>query len=170
VWVPKDDDPEWMRGGSYLVARRIRIRIEVWDRSALQEQEQTIGRDRPSGAPLGGRNEFDGPDFKALGPDGKPVIPVDSHVALARQDVNGIHILRRGYNFTDGLDPRAGQLDAGLFFLAYQRDPRRQFVPLQRKLSENDKLNEYIQHVSSAQFAVFPGVEKGDWVGRTLLG
>jgi deferrochelatase/peroxidase EfeB len=170
VWVPNGDDPAWMRGGSYLVARRIRIRIEVWDRSALQDQEQTIGRDRPSGAPLGGKGEFDEPDFGKKGPDGKPVIPVDSHVALARQDVNGIHILRRGYNFTDGLDPRAGQLDAGLFFLAYQRDPRRQFVPLQTKLAENDKLNEYIQHVSSAQFAVFPGVARGGWIGQSLLG
>ncbi len=113
-----------MRGGSYLVARRIRIRIEVWDRSALQDQEQTIGRVRPSGAPLGGKKEFDEPDFDAKGADGKPVIPVDSHIALARQDVNEIHILRRGYNFTDGLDERVGQLDAGLFFLAYQRDPR----------------------------------------------
>jgi deferrochelatase/peroxidase EfeB len=170
VWVPKGDDPSWMRGGSYLVARRIRIRIEVWDRSALQDQEQTIGRVRPSGAPLGRKKEFDEPDFEAKGFDGKPVIPVDSHVALARQDVHKLHILRRGYNFTDGLDERAGQLDAGLFFLAYQRDPRHQFVPLQQRLAENDKLNEYIQHVSSALFAVFPGVRQGGWVGRTLLG
>jgi deferrochelatase/peroxidase EfeB len=170
VWVAKGDDPGWMRGGSYLVARRIRIRIEVWDRSSLQDQEQTIGRARPSGAPLGEKKEFDEPDFEAKGSDRMPVIPVDSHVAVAHQDRNRIHILRRGYNFTDGLDDVAGQLDAGLFFLAYQRDPRHQFVPLQTKLAEHDKLNEYIQHVSSAQFAVFPGVGRDGWIGQTLLG
>jgi deferrochelatase/peroxidase EfeB len=170
VWVARGDDPAWMRGGSYLVARRIRIRIEVWDRSSLQDQEQTIGRARPSGAPLGSTREFDSPDLTAKDAKGKLVIPADSHVSLANQDANKIHILRRGYNFTDGLDERVGQLDAGLFFIAYQRDPRRQFVPLQQKLAQHDALNEYVQHVSSALFAVFPGVGRGGWIGQTLLG
>jgi deferrochelatase/peroxidase EfeB len=43
------------------------------------------------------------------------VTPVDAHIALANQAANAIHFLRRGYNFTDGLDPTLGQLDAGLF-------------------------------------------------------
>ncbi len=158
-----------MRGGSYLVARRIRIRVEVWDRSSLADQEATIRRRRPSGAPLGARAEFDAVDLSAKGPEGKPVIPADSHVALAHQDTNGIHILRRGYNFTDGVDPRVGQLDAGLFFLAYQRDPRHQFIPLQHKLAAGDALNEYIQHVGSAIFAVPPGLASGDWIGQGLF-
>jgi deferrochelatase/peroxidase EfeB len=170
VWVGEGDDPAWMRDGSYLVARRIRILIEVWDRSSLQDQEQTIGRVRTSGAPLGEDHEFDVVDLSARNRHGEVVTPADSHVRLAHQDTNEIHILRRGYNFTDGLDERVGQLDAGLFFLAYQRDPRTQFVPLQQKLAEHDALNEYIQHVSSALFAVFPGVPPGGWIGQTLLG
>jgi deferrochelatase/peroxidase EfeB len=161
VWVARSDAPAWMRGGSYLVARRIRILVETWDRSSLDDQEKTIGRRRESGAPFGGRQEFDPVVMHRL--------PRDSHVAVSNQDANGIHILRRGYNFTDGVDPRLGQLEAGLFFLAYQRDPRRQFVPLQRKLAANDALNEYIKHVGSAIFAIPPGVAPGAFVGETLF-
>ncbi len=78
-------------------------------------------------------------------------------------------MLRRGYSFTDGVDPRTAQLDAGLFFLAYQRDPRAQFVTVQKRLATGDALNEYIQHTSSAVFAVPPGVQPGGWIGETLF-
>ncbi|HEY2332558.1 MAG TPA: iron uptake transporter deferrochelatase/peroxidase subunit [Acidimicrobiales bacterium] len=170
VWVTKADGPAWMVGGSYLVARRIRIHIEVWDRSSLGDQEQTIGRDKEEGAPIGKQHEHDPIDLAATGSDGKPAIPVDAHVRLANQTATGIHSLRRGYSFTDGIDPQTGQLDAGLFFLAYQRDPRRQFVPLQAKLAGVDALNEYIQHVSSALFAVPPGITtKGRHIAQDLF-
>ncbi|HVW30925.1 MAG TPA: iron uptake transporter deferrochelatase/peroxidase subunit, partial [Acidimicrobiia bacterium] len=134
VWVPEADGPAWMVGGSYLVVRRIRMHIEVWDRSTLLDQENTIGRTKVEGAPLGGRREHDPIDLGAER-GGEPVIPVDAHIRLANQDANAAHILRRGYSFTDGIKPATGQLDAGLFFLAYQRDPRTQFVPLQRRLA-----------------------------------
>jgi deferrochelatase/peroxidase EfeB len=169
VWAGADDDPAWMAGGSYLVARRIRIRIEVWDRSSLLDQEQTIGRVRDSGAPLGRALEHDPIDLDATGTDGQPMIPLAAHVRVANQQATGISILRRGYNFTDGVDPRTGQLDAGLFFIAFQRDPRAQFIPLQMQLAAQDALNEYIQHVASAVFAVLPGVQPGGWLGETLL-
>jgi deferrochelatase/peroxidase EfeB len=168
VWVTAGDGPAWMVGGSYLVARRIRIHIEVWDRSSLTDQEATIGRTKTEGAPLGATLERDPVDVAAQR-SGEPVIPVDAHVRLANQDANGIHILRRGYSFTDGIDLHTGQLDAGLFFLAYQRDPRRQFVPLQQRLAV-DKLNEYIQHVGSALFAVPPGSPApGQAIGAALF-
>ena len=170
VWVGADDGPEWMLDGTYLVARRIRMLIEVWDRASLTDQEQTIGRAKTSGAPLGGRAEHDEVDLDARTEDGSPVVPLDAHIRLAAPDVNdGIRLLRRGYSFTDGIDPRLGQLDAGLFFLAFQRDPRRQFVPLQRRLARNDSLNEYIAHNGSAVFAVPPGTRPGGFVGETLL-
>ncbi|MFP5405462.1 MAG: CoA transferase, partial [Gammaproteobacteria bacterium] len=55
---------------------------------------------------------------------------------------NGGHrILRRGYSFVDGSDG-LGRLDAGLFFVAFCRDPRTQFVPLQQKLAGADVLLE----------------------------
>ncbi|MGW5093094.1 iron uptake transporter deferrochelatase/peroxidase subunit [Streptomyces nodosus] len=162
VWVGDGDGPDWMTGGSYLVARRIRMNIETWDRTSLQEQEDVFGRDKGEGAPVGRAKEHDAPFLKAMKPN--------SHVRLAHPDANdGITILRRGYSFTDGTDG-LGRLDAGLFFLAYQRDIRKGFIPLQRRLAASDALNEYIQHVGSAVFAIPPGVrDKDDWWGRTLL-
>jgi deferrochelatase/peroxidase EfeB len=169
VWVG-DEGPAWMRGGSYLVSRRIRMLLEVWDRSALEDQERTIGRDKYRGAPLGASDEFDPLDLDAER-DGKPVIPVDAHVRLASATENGgERILRRGYSFTDGVDESLGELEAGLFFICFQRDPRVQFVPIQRRLGLGDALNEYIKHVGSALFAVPPGARKGGYVGETLLG
>jgi deferrochelatase/peroxidase EfeB len=168
VWVG-DEGPAWMRGGSYLVTRRIRMLLEIWDRSALADQEQTIGRRKYDGAPLGGSGEFDPLDLEAER-GGKPAIPNDAHVRLASASVNdGERILRRGYSFTDGVDESLGELEAGLFFICFQRDPQRQFVPIQRRLGSNDALNEYIKHVGSAVFAAPPGARSGGYVGETLL-
>jgi deferrochelatase/peroxidase EfeB len=169
VWVTAADGPDWMVDGSYLVARRIRIHIEVWDRTSLQEQEQTIGRTKTEGAPLGAAHEHDAVDLAARGRDGRPAIPANSHVRLAHQETTGLFLLRRGYSFTDGIDPQTGQLDAGLFFLAYQRDPRKQFIPVQQALAGKDALNEYIQHVSSAVFAIPPGPRPGRSIGDALF-
>ena len=170
VWVGAESDQDWMRGGSYLVARRIRMRIEAWDRDFLDDQQKVIGRFKYSGAPLTGRDEHDQPDFAAKSA-GEPIIPTDAHVRLASHENNGgIRILRRGYSFTDGIIPAQGELDAGLFFIAYQKDPRKQFVPLQRSLGAHDALNEYIQHVGSGLFACPPGVAAagGHWAQRLL--
>ncbi|MFI7241820.1 iron uptake transporter deferrochelatase/peroxidase subunit [Streptomyces qinglanensis] len=162
VWVADKDGPAWLAGGSYLVARRIRMHIETWDRTSLEEQEDIFGRDKREGAPVGKAKEHDEPFLKAMLPT--------SHVRLAHPDAhNGARILRRGYSFTDGTDG-LGRLDAGLFFLAYQRDVRRGFIPIQRSLARHDALNEYIQHVGSALFAIPPGVrDKDDWWGRELF-
>jgi deferrochelatase/peroxidase EfeB len=168
VWV--DDGPAWMQGGSLVVTRRIRQVLEVWDRSALQDQEETIGRRKYSGAPLGEEDEFDPLPLDVKGDDGKPVIPMNAHVRLASaQENEGVRILRRGFSFTDGVDQSLGELEAGLFFIAYQRDPEKQFVALQRKLGVHDALNEYIQHVGSAVFAVPAGIQPGGYVGEALL-
>jgi deferrochelatase/peroxidase EfeB len=168
VWVG-DEGPAWMRGGSYLVTRRIRMLLEIWDRSALEDQEQTIGRDKYKGAPLGGSKESDPLDLDAER-GGRPVIPADAHVRLASASMNGgERILRRGYSFTDGVDESLGELEAGLFFICFQRDPREQFVAIQRRLGGSDALNEYIKHVGSAVFAVPPGARRSGYVGETLL-
>jgi deferrochelatase/peroxidase EfeB len=172
VWVGAETDQPWMVGGSYLVARRIRMRLEAWDAEILDEQQDVFGRYKDTGAPMTGRDEFDEPQLDATGPDGSPVIPLTAHIRLASPVSNGGQkILRRGYSFTDGTDPATGELDAGLFFLAYQKDPRRQFVPIQRRLGQQDALNEYIRHVGSGLFAIPPGLTgPGDWYGKALLG
>lgn len=172
VWVAKTDDKAsaaWMAGGSYLVARRIRMHIEIWDRTSLQEQEDIIGRDKKVGAPLGQAQEFDELDFAKKGPDGAPAIPEVAHVRLAHSSsLGGVQILRRGYNFTDGTDG-VGHLDAGLFFLAFMRNPGKQFVPMQRALASKDGLNEYIEHNGSAVFACPPGTAPGQFWGQSLF-
>lgn len=161
VWVSEQDEPAWLAGGSYLVARKIAMLIETWDRVRLSEQDAIIGRDKGEGAPLSGGDEFTAPDFH-----GK-AIDASSHVSLAHPEQNdGVRILRRGYNYVDG-NNELGRLDAGLFFLSYQRDPA-QFISLQRRLS-TDLMNEYIRHVGSGIWAVPRGATPGSYVGAQLF-
>jgi deferrochelatase/peroxidase EfeB len=168
VWIQNGDGPNWLTGGSYLIARRIRIRVEEWDRSSLKDQENTFGRHRFSGAPLGEKDEFTKVDTKKMDGNGSPMIPKDSHIALAHGD-GKIKILRRSYSYTDGLDNQTGKIDAGLLFVSFQRDPFKQFVPMQKRLAQMDALNEYIVHNGSAIFACFPGVNKGSYIGEGLF-
>ncbi|GAA4750607.1 iron uptake transporter deferrochelatase/peroxidase subunit [Actinomycetospora chibensis] len=164
VWVPPAQGPAWLTGGTYLVARRIRMHVETWDRTSLAEQESLTGRTKGEGAPIGQAREFDIPN---LGP-GSPIAE-DAHIRLASaQNNGGARILRRGYNFVDGSDG-LGHLNAGLFFLAFMQDPRRQFVPMQSQLARNDKMMEYIRHTGSAVFAVPPGLREGAYWGQSLL-
>ena len=171
VWVPADADSKgrWLAGGSYLVVRRINMTIETWDRQPLSEQERVIGRAKAEGAPLSGGAEFSHPDFSLKGSDGEPLMATDAHVRMVHPSNNsGAKMLRRGYNFVDGSDG-LGRLDAGLFFLAYVRDPRTHYIPIQMKLGMGDGLSEYVQHTGSALFAVPPGIAQGEHVGQAMF-
>jgi len=170
LWVQPGDGADWMTGGAYLVTRKIRMMVEPWDRTSLGEQEDIIGRTKGEGAPMGQAKEFDEIDLVSKNGAGDPLIRVDAHVRLAHPDTNkGARLLRRGYNFVDGSDG-LGRLNAGLFFIAYQRDPRTAFVPVQTSLSRLDAMNEYIRHVSSGLFACPPGVSgPDDFWGRALF-
>ena len=106
VWVAANSDPPWLRGGTYMVTRRIRMLIEVWDRASLDGQEQTIGRRKDSGAPFGREDEFD---------------PSTSANARRRaRPPGGAERERRSPHppprllVHDGMDAELGQLDAGL--------------------------------------------------------
>jgi deferrochelatase/peroxidase EfeB len=168
VWTGRETGQPWLRGGSYLVARKIRMFIENWDRDYLQDQENVIGRAKASGAPLSGGGELTAPNFAATGASGQPAIPASSHIRLASHEHNGgTRILRRGYSYTDGIDPQTGTLVGGLFFIAFMKDPG-QFITLQNSLAA-DALNEYIQHVGSAVFACPPGLSPGQHWGDALF-
>ncbi len=167
VWIDNSDQP-WMNGGTYQVVRKIRMLMETWDVDRIGNQQRIFGRTKEEGAPLSGKNEFDTPDFVAKGPDGNPLIDPMSHVGLAaRENNDGIMIRRRPYNYTDGLDAN-GQLNAGLLFISYQKDPQA-FIRLQNRLGAHDLLNEYVRHIGSAIFAVPPPPAEGHYIGQSLF-
>ena len=170
LWVQPGDDAAaaWMTGGTYYVARRIRMLAEVWDRLRLIEQEQTMGRDKRYGAPLSIANptksseEFTAVDYAAKDDKGESLVPADAHIAVVSPEQNqGRRMLRRGYNYTDGSDS-LGLLQTGLFFIAFVRDPRTNFYPILDRMTKSDALQEYLKHEASALFAIPPGIKKGD--------
>ena len=166
VWV--NDGPDWQRGGSYQVVRKIEMRIENWDNDQISDQNAVFGRHKVSGAPLTGTAEFDTPDFHKTGPDGAFVIPDHAHIRMMSHEMNdGVRILRRSYNYTDGLDP-VGRLDAGLLFLSYQNDPAH-FIRLQRKMGTADALGEYVSHIGSGIFFTPPAPREGSFIGAEMF-
>jgi deferrochelatase/peroxidase EfeB len=178
VWAGAEG-PAWMHGGSYLVVRRIRIALEHWDRTPVAFQEQTMGRTKPAGAPIGAHAEHDQPDFAATDPDGNPIIPENAHVRLAAPAVAGARIFRRGYSYNDGASftaerwppwRQAMEYDSGLLFLAYQKDPRSQFTRVFDRMAKFDMLNQFTTHTGSGLFAVPPGVAPGQSIGGGLFG
>jgi deferrochelatase/peroxidase EfeB len=169
VWAGPRESPSWMHGGSYLAVRRIVMNLNTWDDTGLTQQERTFGRHKLSGAPLGGVREHDPVDLGARR-HGAPVIPADAHVRLASPEYNrGEQILRRSYSYVDGIEPGTPSAAAGLLFICYQRDPRRGFIPIQRRLAARDALNQHVTHVGSAIFACPPGAAPGGFVGAALL-
>ncbi|MCG7309775.1 Dyp-type peroxidase, partial [Brachybacterium sp. ACRRE] len=177
LWVGADDDgADWLRGGTYLIIRKIRMELEVWDRLRLIEQEEIIGRDKRFGAPLSitdptaASQEFTAPDL-AAGGSASPLIPTDAHIRMVSPDQNdGARMLRRGFNFTEGSDS-LGRINAGLFFEAFVRDPRTGFYPVLDRMTKHDALTEYLQHVASGLFAILPGVAEGETMfGQALFG
>jgi deferrochelatase/peroxidase EfeB len=150
VWVDRGDR-SGMAGGTYLVLRVIELDAAAFTAQPLAAQERTIGRQRDSGAPPGGRREFDPAPLEAF--------PEGSHVRLASPRATRVPpMLRRSYSF-----------ERGLLFLAFMRDPARQFTPVQRRLARHDPLARFARHTGSAVFAVPPGARPGGFVGEPLL-
>jgi deferrochelatase/peroxidase EfeB len=178
VWVG-EEGPAWMRGGSYVIVRRIRMALEHWDRMNIGFQEQTIGRSKYSGCPLGGKKEFDPPDYDATDKDGNPLIPENAHIRLAAPVNNeGAQILRRPYSYNDGADfvterwppwRQGMEYDAGLLFICYQRDPRTGFIKVFDKMSKFDALNQFVTHVGGGLFACPGGMAQGEYIGQRLF-
>ena len=168
-----------MRGGSYLVARRNRIALEHWDRMKVAFQEATVGRQKYSGAPIGKKHEFDPLDLNATDKDGNPVTAENAHVRLAAAESNeGMRILRRPYSYNDGVNFTAErwppwrqgmEYDAGLFFLAYQRDPRTGFMKIYDRMSKFDMMNRFVTHVGGGLFACPGGAVEGEFIGQRLF-
>jgi deferrochelatase/peroxidase EfeB len=177
VWA--GDEGGWMQHGTYMVARPIRIALEHWDRMKLSFQEQVVGRQKHSGAPLGQKNENDSLALDANDASGNPIIPENAHVRLGAPENNdGAQILRRAYSYDNGLSYIAErwppwhqgmEFDAGLLFICYQRDPRAGFVKIFDKMSKFDMMNQFVTHVGGGLFACPPGVKEGGYVGQPLF-
>jgi dye decolorizing peroxidase len=163
------DGPGWLAGGSYVVFRRIRMLLDNWENLPTDRQERVIGRRKSDGAPLSGGTEFTPVDLPKQTPDGLLAVPADAHIRIAAPASNGgAAMLRRGFSYQDGLLPD-GSLDAGLLFLAFQADPARGFVPVQRRLARGDSLSRFLRHEAGGLYAVPPGAAEGGYVGQTLL-
>ncbi|WP_370420083.1 iron uptake transporter deferrochelatase/peroxidase subunit [Streptomyces sp. QH1-20] len=168
VFVP-DRDGDWMAGGSYAVVRRIRMLLDSWDHLSLERQEKVIGRRKSDGAPLSGGTETTPVDLNKIEEDGSLAIAGDAHIRVAAPESNrGAAMLRRAFSYHDGfLDD--GAPDAGLLFVAWQADPLKGFVPVQRKLDRGDGLSRFLRHEASGLFAVPGGCAPGEYVGQRLL-
>ncbi len=178
VWADAGDGA-WMKGGSYLVARPIRMALEHWDRMKLGFQEQTVGRQKHSGAAPGAKDEFEPLNLEANDKDGNPLIAENAHVRLAAPAANdGAQILRRSYSYDNGASMvaerwppwrHAMEFDAGLLFICYQSDPRTGFVKLFERMSRFDMLNQFVTHVGGGLFACPGGVANGGYIGQDLF-
>lgn len=165
VWVNAGDGPGWMTNGTYMVTRNLKVLVANFLIEPLDVQQYAFGRYKASGAPFGQTNEF------------APVIvskePPDSHIMVANPRKPGSEaerILRRSYTFTDGFDAQVSNPTGGLFFIAFNRDPRRQFLPIQQRLSVHDRFTvEYPVPRGSAMYAVPPGIRPDGYVGESIL-
>lgn len=169
-------------GGTCMIVRRIAFDMPEWESVDRNTREISLGRTITEGAPLSGGGEFDEADLTAVGGDGLPMIDAHSHVGLAAPrngDAEGM--LRRHYNYDlpvtapDGLQD--GLLDAelielsdtGMIFTCFQQDPETSFIPVQQRLAEGDRLNEWITHVGSAVFHVPGGTGEDEIWGGDLF-
>ncbi|MFT2015414.1 iron uptake transporter deferrochelatase/peroxidase subunit [Streptomyces sp. 796.1] len=172
LFVPKggdDSSPAWMGGGSYAVVRRIRMLLDTWDHLSVEQQERVIGRRKSDGAPLSGGTETTPVDLDKFNGDGSIAIRGDAHIRVAAPETNqGAAMLRRPFSYHDGFRSD-GAPDAGLLFIAWQADPMKGFVPVQRKLDRGDGLSRFLRHEASGLFAVPAAAGPGEYVGQALL-
>jgi deferrochelatase/peroxidase EfeB len=142
-------------------------------------EEEIVSRHKYSGAPIGKKDEHDTPDFDAMDKEGSPVIAENAHVRLAAPESNdGAQILRRGYSYNDGVNftaerwppwRQAMEYDAGLLFVAYQRDVRTGFMKIFDTVAKLDAMNQFTTHIGSGIFACPRGVAKGEFIGQGLF-
>jgi len=130
-------EPAWCIGGSYMVYRKIRELMPVWEAFSTEEQEHSIGREKETGKPLSRSSE--GIDnLTPVYPDHTDPAdgPLNAHIRKvqprrSKPDLFGVsdlerRFLRRGYPFFEGVDDE-GKAINGLHFVAYMKSIQQQF-------------------------------------------
>ena len=143
AWITEGEN----QNGSIMVVRRIRFALEQWDRLSLNKKSQATGRTIEMGETL---------------------TSVNSHVSVAKDNSSAI-LVRRGFNYDDGY-LSDGSRDAGLIFIAYQKDLKN-FIGIQTALAKVDSLNKWTTPIGSSLFLIPPGITSisNDWIGKKLL-
>jgi deferrochelatase/peroxidase EfeB len=156
--------PPWARGGTYLALRLIRLKLERWDRLSRTAQEDSIGREKISGAPIGGREESETPTLDKR-------TPADAHIRMANPRRKGDErrrLLRRPFVYANGFDDY-GLLDSGSVFMAFCRDLNTQFRVVKQRTHGQD-LDEYMVAIGGGYFFCPPGVRgRGDYLAQRLV-
>jgi deferrochelatase/peroxidase EfeB len=138
VYVDENcNEPDWCVGGSYLVYKKIREMMPVWEAFSKSTQEGIIGREKASSLPLS-RNKEGINNLTPVYPD--PTDPKDgplnAHIRkvqprrptpdlFGENDLNR-RFLRRPYPFFDGVDENGKSIN-GLHFLAFMKSIQNQF-------------------------------------------
>jgi dye decolorizing peroxidase len=165
VWVTSDDATE--NNGTVMVLRRIKLLMDEWDTLDVAAQEGSIGRQRGSGAPIGGSTESEDIPLDKYDANGLPVIPLDSHARVARGDADGPTIFRRPYNYDAGLVD--GEIEFGQLFVIYANDLKAGFIPMQERIAQLDAFNEWNETIGSSVYFILPGASEGEFIGEALF-
>lgn len=170
VWI--ENGADWLRGGSALVVRRIEMDMDGWDILDRISRKVATGREIDTGAPIGGKDEFETVDLSKTDEYGLPLTDPQSHVALAMppKELPNQKLLRRVYNY-DLPPEKDGRFtsNTGLVFACYQKNPLEQFHPIQQRLAEGDRMNQWIFHIGSAVFVMPRGTSESEYWAQDLL-
>ena len=138
---PPAREPEWTRGGTYMVARASVNDLSTWDRQTLGTQEQIVGRFKVSGAALDLNDDEqlqrDEPYFAQHQDDRR--VALNSHIRKANPrrvpEDEMRRIFRRGYSLISA-QPATGLL-GGLVFICFGRTISTQFEFITRAWTNN---------------------------------
>lgn len=137
---PPAREPDWTRGGTYLVVRASVHNIHDWDRVSLGEQEASVGRFKFSGASLDRTDASSERDLTpAFAEHPEDVrVAVTAHIRKANARGPGDdqrRIFRRGYPLIEASGP---VLKRGLVFICFGRSISTQFEFIVRAWIANE--------------------------------